>query len=65
VVVVTGVGNPRQLHALDRRAGTIDVKGLPLAVVLLVVVVALVVDGIRLKALSLTAVGAAVHVVTV
>lgn len=65
VVVDTGVGRPRQLHALDRRAGTMAVKGLLFAVDLLDVVVTLVVGKIRLKALSLTAAGAVVHVVTV
>lgn len=65
VVVDTGVGRPRQLHALDRRAGTMAVKGLLFAVDLLDVVVTFVVGEIRLKALSLTAAGAVVHVVTV
>jgi len=65
VVVDVGVGRFRQLHALDRRAGTMAVKGLLFAVDLLDVVVAFVVDGIRLKALSLTGVGAVVHVVLV
>jgi hypothetical protein len=65
VVVDTGVGRPRQLHALDRRAGTMAVKGLLFAADLLDGVVTFVVDGIRLKALSLTGVGAVVHVVTV
>jgi hypothetical protein len=63
VVVVTGVGSPRQLHALEMRAGARAVRGSLFRVDLLVVVAPFVVAGFRLKALSLIA--AAAHVVTV